>query len=154
VFSTLHTNDAVGAMTRLQDIGVEPYLVSSSVLCIIGQRLVRMICESCKQPAPFNPEWAKEFGLASNGAAAKVWEGKGCDACKHTGYRGRTVIYEILPISSSIQALISVLRSPATKIREKAIEEGMRPLRQCGWEKVAQGITTPAEVLRVTLQGL
>jgi len=129
VFSTLHTNDASGAVTRLEDIGVEPYLISSSVLCVIAQRLVRMICSACKQP------------------------GKGCDHCKNTGFRGRTVIYEMLPVTPAIQALIHN-RAPADKIREKALQEGMRTLRQCGLEKVREGITTQDEVFRATLQEL
>jgi general secretion pathway protein E len=151
VFSTLHTNDACGAVTRLEDIGVEPYLISSSTLCIIAQRLVRVICAGCKRPAALKPELHREFGLKAASPNAGVFEGGGCEDCKGTGYRGRTVIYEILPVSAEIQAAIAG-RSPAHKIREVALSQGMRTLRQCGWDKVLAGITTPGEVFRATLQ--
>jgi type II secretory ATPase GspE/PulE/Tfp pilus assembly ATPase PilB-like protein len=125
ILSTLHTNDAASAVTRLEDIGVQPYLISSSVLCLIAQRLVRVLCQACK--------------------------GAGCDACKGAGFRGRTAIYEILPVSPAIQEAI-LNRAPASRIRELAIAEGMRTLRQCGLEKAKRGITTPQEVFRATLQ--
>jgi len=151
VFSTLHTNDAPGAVTRLEDIGVEPYLISSSVLCIIAQRLVRVICKKCRQTLPLPREFRPEFGLAAQAPEVAVYVGKGCDACMGTGFRGRTVIYEILPIVPEIKDLI-VKRAPANVIREKAVAQGMRSLRQCGWEKIQAGVTTPEEVIRVTLQ--
>lgn len=151
VFSTLHTNDAPGAVTRLQDIGVEPYLISSSVLCMIAQRLVRLICKECRRPAPLKKELCVEFGIRPDGPEVTVYEGAGCERCKYTGYHGRTVIYEILPVRFSIQELIAA-RAPANLIREKAMAEGMRTLRQCGWQKVLDGLTTPEEVIRVTLQ--
>lgn len=151
VFSTLHTNDAAAAMTRLQDIGVEPYLISSSVLCVIAQRLVRVICEACKTAVPLSKGLYGEFGLPSNGPVITVYEGAGCDACKRTGFRGRTVIYEVLPIRPAIQELIAA-RDSALRIREQSVMDGMRTLRRCGWQKVVEGITTASEVLRATLQ--
>lgn len=151
VFSTLHTNDAASAVTRLQDIGLEPYLISSSVLCIMAQRLVRVICPACREETPVKPEVLREFGVAKGQAGAKVYGGRGCDACKFSGFRGRTVIYEILPLTNEVRDLI-MTRAPANRIREKAVEQGMKPLRQCGWDKVRQGVTTPEEVLRVTLR--
>jgi len=151
VFSTLHTNDASGAVTRLQDIGVEPYLISSSVLCAIAQRLVRVICPDCKRPTKLKPELLAEFDLPADSRTVEIFQGRGCDRCKQTGYLGRTVIYEILPIRPAIQDLI-VQRSPANVIRARAREGGMRTLRQCGWQKVLSGMTTPHEVLRVTHQ--
>ena len=150
VFSTLHTNDASGAITRLEDIGVEPYLISSSVLCVIAQRLVRVICDRCNERRPLPAEFRSEFGLAITGPETPVYRGKGCEHCKETGFRGRTVIYEILPITPDLQALI-VSRAPANIIRQKALEAGMQTLRQCGWEKILAGVTTPEEVIRATL---
>jgi type II secretory ATPase GspE/PulE/Tfp pilus assembly ATPase PilB-like protein len=151
VFSTLHTNDASGAITRLEDIGVEPYLISSSVLCIIAQRLVRVICKDCRRARTLSPELRAEFGLSTHGAEVAVYAGQGCETCKGTGFRGRTVIYEILPVTPDIQDLI-VQRAPSNVIREKALAGGMRSLRQCGWGKVLAGVTTPDEVIRVTMQ--
>jgi type II secretory ATPase GspE/PulE/Tfp pilus assembly ATPase PilB-like protein len=152
VFSTLHTNDAAGAVTRLEDIGLEPYLVSSSVLCIIAQRLVRVICPDCRKERPLTPEMAAEFGIPPAEAKGHcLFEGKGCPACNGSGYRGRTVIYEILPVTDELRELV-MKRAPAVHLRDKAIEQGMKPLRRCGWEKVLAGITTPEEVLRVTLR--
>ncbi len=151
VFSTLHTNDASGAITRLEDIGVEPYLIATSVLCVIGQRLVRVICRECRRPRPLPPQGRQEFGFPDPGGPVTVFEGAGCDACKQTGFRGRTVIYEILPVTPALQAAIGS-RAPAHAIREQALAEGMRTLRQCGWEKVLLGITTLEEVIRATLQ--
>jgi type II secretory ATPase GspE/PulE/Tfp pilus assembly ATPase PilB-like protein len=153
VFSTLHTNDAAGAVTRLQDIGLEPYLVSSSVVCLIAQRLVRLICPECRRERKMTPEIAAEFSLSPEEVRkASLSEGAGCDACQGTGFRGRTVIYEILPMTHEIRALVAS-RAPADVIRDKAVEQGMRPLRRCGWEKVARGLTAPEEVIRATLSG-
>ncbi len=151
VFSTLHTNDAASAVTRLQDIGLEPYLVSSSVLCLIAQRLVRTICHQCKAKSKPTSEVKKEFHLSEKDTDTFVFYGKGCEACKFSGYQGRTVIYEILPVTNEIRDLI-MERIPANKIRDKAINDGMQTLRQCGWDKIIRGITTPDEVLRATLQ--
>ena len=150
VFSTVHTNDAAGGVTRLLDMGVEPYLVASAVECFIAQRLVRVICDKCKEKVKLSAEVIKELGISEKiAAAATVYMGKGCEACKHTGYKGRTAIYEMLLITESMQQLI-LKRVSADQIRKKALQLGMRTLRQDGWEKIARGITTPAEVLRVT----
>ncbi len=150
VFSTLHTNDAASAVTRLLDMGVEPYLVSSSVECFVAQRLVRLICSKCKQPAKITSEMAKEFSLTPEQTAGlTVYEGKGCEACKFTGYRGREGIYEFLVMNDEIRDMIQT-RATANQINAKAIQSGMRTLRQDGWEKVKKGITTPSEVIRVT----
>jgi general secretion pathway protein E len=150
VFSTLHTNDAASAVTRLLDLGLEPFLVSSSVLCLIAQRLVRVICPDCKRPRPFSAATAGEFHLSPEEARTTIFEGAGCDACKGYGFRGRTVIYEILPVTDEVRELV-MSRAPANLIRDKALAQGMKPIRRCGWEKVARGITTPEEVIRVTL---
>jgi len=151
VFSTIHTNDAAGGVTRLLDMGVEPYLVSSSVECFVAQRLVRVICPSCKEEVTPSKEVLKELGVSGVRDINKIkfYEGRGCDECKHTGYKGRTAIYEILTVDGDIRALI-MSRKSADRIKEAALRGGMRTLRQDGWEKIKTGITTPSEVIRVT----
>ncbi|HAM41446.1 MAG TPA: type II secretion system protein GspE [Candidatus Omnitrophica bacterium] len=159
VFSTLHTNDASGGITRLLDMGVEPFLVSSSVLCFIAQRLVRVICRECQEDMPASPALREQFGVRDLPKTLK--RGRGCPTCKGTGYRGRTAIYEFLVVDEPIQRLI-LQRASSHEIARAAQQHGpsapsggagragMRPLRQDGWLKIAQGITTPQEVLRVT----
>ncbi len=150
IFSTLHTNDAASAVTRLVDMGIEPYLVSSSVECFIAQRLVRVICEKCKEEAKITSDIAKEFGLSSDEASrTMIYAGKGCEACKFTGYYGRRGIHEFLVVTDAIRDMV-VARKTAGQIKAKAIEQGMATLRQSGWEKVKAGLTTPGEVIRVT----
>lgn len=152
VFSTIHTNDAAGGVTRLLDMGVEPYLVSSAVECFIAQRLVRVICTKCKREHKPDKEILDELGVSGmNLSKVKIFEGKGCEACKHTGYKGRTAIYEILVMNEEIRELV-LKRSSSDQIKKKAISLGMRTLRQDGWEKIMAGITTPSEVIRVTQQ--
>lgn len=149
VFSTLHTNDAAGGIARLLDMGIEPYLVASSVECFIAQRLVRLICPSCKTEVPFTKEIMRELGVtAQDVKGVQIFEGKGCEACRFTGYRGRTAIYEFLVMTPSIKELI-LERVSSDKIKKKAVSEGMRTLAQDGWIKIKKGLTTPAEVLRV-----
>jgi len=148
VFSTLHTNDAPSAVTRLVDMGVEPFLISSSVIAIVAQRLVRTICPKCKtQYSPGEEELAdlkieKKEGLV-------FYRGEGCDKCKKTGYRGRIGIYEMLIMDENIRYLV-MSKAPADEIRKCAISQGMRVLRDDGFEKAKNGITTVEEVLRVT----
>lgn len=151
VFSTIHTNDAAGGITRLIDMGIEPFLVASSVECFIAQRLVRVICPDCKKEIKPSKEVLRELGVSEIKDVAKIkfYEGAGCDDCKHTGYMGRTAIYEILIIDNDIRDLI-MARKSADAIKKLAMEHGMRTLRQDGWEKIKLGITTPAEVMRVT----
>ena len=151
VFSTLHTNDAAGGVTRLLDMGIEPYLVASSVECFVAQRLVRLICPACKKEIKPSKETLRELGVGRKRDISKVrfYEGRGCDECKHTGYLGRTAIYEVLIVDSDIRNLVLGKKS-ADIIKEKAVERGMHTLRQDGWEKIKMGMTTPAEVLRVT----
>ncbi|NOX97525.1 MAG: Flp pilus assembly complex ATPase component [Nitrospirae bacterium] len=153
VFSTLHTNDAAGAVTRLLDMSIEPYLISSSVECIIAQRLVRLICPDCKHEVKQKKELIEEMGFTKEilETEAIIFEGKGCEKCKFTGYRGRTGIYEFLVMNDEIRQLV-LERTPANIIKEKAISLGMRTLRQDGWEKVRKGLTTASEVVRVTQQ--
>jgi len=155
VFSTLHTNDAAGAATRLLDMGIEPFLISSSLECLIAQRLVRIICPHCKRP--LNPEDKKDVFRQITDLGEldplknELYEGKGCEECRFTGYRGRTGIYEILTVSEPIRELI-LNRASSQQIKQKAVSEGMRTLRLDGLQKVLSGITTFTEVMRVTQQ--
>lgn len=151
VFSTLHTNDAAGAITRLLDMGVEPFLVSSSLECLIAQRLVRLICPKCKAPIKSRDEVVEEVkkDIGVDLKEAPLYEGEGCEACRFTGYHGRTAIHEILTLSHSIRELI-ISHASSQQIKEKAVSEGMRTLRQDGLQKVIAGLTTFSEVVRVT----
>jgi len=151
VFSTLHTNDAAGAVTRLLDLGVEPYLVSSSLIAVIAQRLVRKVCEYCRTEVQINPRELQALGVDARQISkdARFYVGKGCEKCFNTGYRGRTGIYEVMLITEKIQDLI-YRRESAGKIKKHALESGMKTLRMDGARKVLAGITTVAEVLRVS----
>jgi general secretion pathway protein E len=151
VFSTLHTNDSAGAVTRLLDLGVEPYLVSSSLIAIVAQRLVRKVCPDCKAPAHPTAQELGELGLGTpaENRGAKFYVGTGCERCFKTGYRGRTGIYEVMLINEQIQELI-YKRETAGTIKRLALEAGMQTLRMDGARKVLAGTTTVAEVLRVT----
>ncbi len=148
VFSTLHTNDAAGAISRLLDFGVEPYLVSSSMIAVLAQRLVRRICPDCKQPySPTEQEIAElEYKPQPDD---RFYNGPGCDKCFGTGYRGRIGIYEMMVIAEDIREMI-YLKQTAGAIKKKALTHGMNTLRMDGARKAAAGITTIAEVLRVT----
>jgi general secretion pathway protein E len=149
VFSTLHTNDAAGAISRLLDFGVEPYLVSSSLLCVLAQRLVRRICPDCKQAYEPPPHELRELGIGDISKDTKFYTGSGCAKCFETGYRGRTGIYELMVITEEIRELIYE-RQTAGAVKKKALEQGMQTLRMDGARKVLAGTTTIAEVLRVT----
>ncbi|NCC24589.1 MAG: type II secretion system protein GspE [Deltaproteobacteria bacterium] len=147
VFSTLHTNDSASAVTRLIDMGIEPFLVSSSVRAIIAQRLVRRVCSTCREPYTPRPEQLGEWGLDQAGGF--FHRAHGCPECLETGYRGRTGIYEFLPVGEEIANMI-LKTSDANQIRRRASELGMRTLREDGLLKAAQGLTTVSEILRVT----
>ncbi len=152
VFSTLHTNDAASGVTRLVDMGLEPFLVASSVDAFIAQRLVRTICPHCKTqdakvPADLIQEMAHSLKIDTQ--EVKVFKGLGCERCNKTGFYGRTALYEFLLVSDAIQA--AILEKPrAEYIRQLAMAEGMQTLRQNGWRKVISGVTTPSEVMNVT----
>jgi general secretion pathway protein E len=148
VFSTLHTNDAPSAITRLQDMGCEPYLFSSVLNGVLAQRLVRKICQVCRVPKAAEPAELAALGIASTGTE-ELFHGKGCDECRGTGYRGRTAIYELLRITESMRSLI-VRRAPAGEIRREAVAHGMVTLREDGWARARAGVTTVAEILRVS----
>src|SRR5262249_54773134 len=148
VFSTLHTNDAPSAFTRLIDMGIEPFLVGSTVEGVMAQRLVRTVCPDCKtEYTPEHHEVPADFPGA--GGALRIWKGAGCRSCRQTGFRGRTGIYELMVTGDTIRDLC-VQRVSAVVIRNQALKEGMITLRNDGWRKVQQGVTTIDEVARVT----
>jgi len=157
VFSTVHTNDSAGTVTRLLDLGVEPYLVSSSLIAVMAQRLVRKVCPDCRQEYEPKPHELRELGLMSANAqisdsvknGGKFFVGAGCDKCFDTGYRGRTGIYELMLISEEIRELI-YKRESAGMIKKAALNAGLQTLRMDAIRKVLAGITTISEVLRVT----
>jgi type IV pilus assembly protein PilB len=150
VLSTLHTNDAPSTINRLIDMGVEPFLVSSSVRLILAQRLIRRICSRCAVPVEPHPEALAELGVTEEWAKGVAFKkGNGCDACNKSGYSGRQGLFEVMPISPALARMILDRRS-ADDIREKAVEEGMLTLRQDGIRKVQKGITTIEEILRET----
>jgi len=144
VFSTLHTSDSASGITRLIDMGVEPFLAASSVKAFMAQRLVRKICDKCKVEEKMEKPIKIEDVLVD-----KYYKGKGCQECKNTGYKGRTTIYELLVIDEDIRDMI-MKGLPSTKIKERARAKGMKTLIESGWNKVKLGITTPEEILRVT----
>jgi len=148
VFSTLHTNDAIGAVTRLLDMGIEPYLVSSSIEATLAQRLVRVICDKCKKEYTPDKELLDDLKLSPD-KKMTFYEGEGCPACKFTGFKGRTAIYEIIVMSDQIRDLV-LRRASVAEIKEVAVKNGMRTLFDDGMKKVQMGITTIKEVLRVT----
>jgi type II secretory ATPase GspE/PulE/Tfp pilus assembly ATPase PilB-like protein len=148
VFSTLHTNDAPGAITRLQDMGVEPYLLASVLSGVLAQRLVRRICQSCRVPHVPDPADLLAIGVTDAGGA-ELYKGEGCDACRKTGYKGRVGIYELFVISEEIRSLI-LRKAPTSEIRKLAMDRGMLTLREDGWRKARAGQTTVEEILRVT----
>jgi general secretion pathway protein E len=145
VFSTLHTNDAPGAATRLVDMGVEPYLVASSVEVVVAQRLVRVICPKCKVETPQADvkRLRDEFGDL---VPPVLYHGTGCRHCQGTGFRGRQGIFEVMKVTDDIRSLV-LRRSPSHEIRAAAVHHGMRSLREDGWRIVAEGRTTIEEVM-------
>ena len=145
VLSTLHTNSAVGAITRLQDMGVEPFLLSSTLLGVVSQRLVRKLCPKCRQPAKLSNEEKQVFNLTDDD---NVFRAQGCDHCLHTGFKGRTGIYEIIEVDDALSTLIHDAESQSTI--EKYCRTKSNSLRDDGVRLVKQGDTTLDEVLRVT----
>ena len=150
VFSTLHTNDAASSVTRLLDIGIEPYLVASSVIAVIAQRLIRVICPDCRSEYEPTTEELMEVGLKRDDLAdGLIYLGMGCERCIETGYVGRTAIYEILPIIEEVREQV-ILRAGASQIKEAALKRGLKTLRMDGARKIVDGSSTVEEVLRVT----
>jgi len=150
VFSTLHTNDSAGALTRLVEMGIEPFLVASSVVGVLAQRLVRTICPHCREKYVPTPEWIEEMGLGESlPNDAEVFRGRGCEQCMQIGYRGRTGIYELLTVDDAVRDLIMKKRDSAA-IKAAAVRRGMIPLREAGIAKALGGSTSLEEIMRVT----
>ncbi|HEY5705855.1 MAG TPA: GspE/PulE family protein [Terrimicrobiaceae bacterium] len=150
VFTTLHTNDSTGAVTRLIDMGVEPFLISASLECVLAQRLIRRICTECRAPYEPTDSVLRSLGLTPHDIGDKnFYYGKGCDACNQTGYKGRKGIYELLKITDALRDMINN-RAPTVVIRQKAIELGMTTLREDGLRSIYDGITTIEEVVKYT----
>jgi general secretion pathway protein E len=153
VLSTLHTNDAPSSITRLTDMGIEKFLISSSVVAVLAQRLVRILCSHCKQSEDVSREWLRALGFSGgNGAAANravISKAVGCEACNHTGYRGRMGIFELMEMSESLRSGV-VAGSDAGTLARSARDSGMKTLLEDGYQKIVDGLTTPEEVLRVT----
>ena len=151
VFSTIHTNDSASTITRLLDMGIEPFLVASSVEGIVAQRLVRGLCKVCRNPVEVDHEFLREhnFPLERLATEGPIHEAVGCDECRGTGYKGRTGIFEILPVTDEIRPLV-IAHASASAIKQQALGHGMKTLRDDGWDKVLAGVTTIDEILRVT----
>jgi type II secretory ATPase GspE/PulE/Tfp pilus assembly ATPase PilB-like protein len=146
VFSTLHTNDAPSAITRLIDMGLEPFLVASTVEGLLAQRLVRRICKSCKEEHPTRD--ATFEGIVPEDITL-FWRGKGCEECRGTGYRGRQGIFELVMVDDAVREMV-LRRDGANRIKKYCVEHGMKTLRDYGWDAVRIGMTTPEEVIRIT----
>ena len=150
VFSTLHTNDSASAITRLVDMGVEPFLISSSILAVVAQRLVRVLCEDCRKTYIPNPIYLKSIGFSPDRFKEhRVYKAVGCENCFNTGYRGRFGIFEIMVLTERLKSLI-LKTFDSNRIKHEAVQQKMRTLRQDGMQKVLNGLTTVEEVLRVT----
>jgi type IV pilus assembly protein PilB len=150
VLSTLHTNDAPSAVTRLADMDIDPYLVATSVILVVAQRLIRKVCPSCKQPVETPIKKLVSLGFSEEEAAElKLYAGKGCGRCNSTGYKGRIGLFETMVVSPAVRDMI-LEHAPASALRAKAVEEGMTTLRQSGLTKIRAGLTTPEEVFRET----
>ncbi len=150
VFSTLHTNDAVSGITRLLDMGIEPFLLASVVRAFIAQRLVRTICEDCKEVTGYPLDYLQEIG-APIPPDLKFYHGRGCDHCRQTGYRGRAAIYEIVPVNENLRRMV-IRKETGSAMKARAVADGMETLRDDGWRRVLSGKTTVEEVVRVTQQ--
>jgi type IV pilus assembly protein PilB len=151
VLTTLHTNDCPSTVARLLDMGIPPFLVSSALTVILAQRLGRKVCKDCRQPYEVDEESLVPYGHVPQGLGrVQFYKGKGCPACAFTGMKGRVAIYEVMPISEEMRTLI-LRNAPTNEIRDLALSQGMKTLRQNGLQKVIEGVTTVEEVLRVTL---
>jgi len=151
VMSTVHTNDAPGTITRLIDMGIEPFLITSAVLLILAQRLVRKVCMECREPIQVNPKLLLGLGIPReeiNGFTA--YKGKGCSICSNTGYKGRIGLYEVMPLWDELKELV-LSRASTVEIKREAIRLGMKTLRMAGISKIKEGMTTIEEILRTTI---
>ena len=146
VLSTLHTNDAPTAVSRLTEMGIEPFLTASALDCVVSQRLARLLCSHCKEPITIRADVLRDFGIDED---VESYAAKGCKRCGFSGYKGRVGLYEAMTVSKEIREL-AIERASADKIRDVAIEQGMRTLQEDGIDKFRMGITTIQEVARVT----
>jgi len=152
VLSTVHTNDAPSTVTRIIDMGIEPFLISSSVILILAQRLIRKICSECKEPIKVHPQMLIDLGVSPDEVKSfPTFKGKGCPICSNTGYKGRLGLYEVMTLKDEIKELIFA-RASNSELKKEAIRLGMRTLRQSGIQKIKNGITTIEEVLRTTIE--
>jgi type IV pilus assembly protein PilB len=145
VLSTLHTRDAVSALTRMGDMGIEPFMVAAAIDCVVAQRLARTLCDHCKQIVQMPESLREEYDLVD----VELFEPVGCIRCGQTGYRGRTGLFEVVPMTDPLRQLV-LERASLTEISQLAVAEGMRTMRDDGIAKVKEGVTTLAEVARVT----
>jgi type IV pilus assembly protein PilB len=151
VLSTVHTNDAPGTISRLIDMGIEPFLITSSVILILAQRLIRKICSECREQIKVHPQLLIDLGVSPDEAKNfNVFKGKGCTICSGTGYKGRVGLYEVMTMKEEVKELV-LSRSSTSEIKKEAIRMGMKTLRQSGIHKVKEGLTTIEEVLRATM---
>ena len=152
VLSTVHTNDAPGTVTRLIDMGIEPFLISSAVILILAQRLIRKICMDCREPTKVHPQLLIDLGVPPDEVKSfPVYKGKGCTICNNTGYKGRVGLYEVMPMREEVKELV-LSRASTSEIKKEAIRLGMKTLRQSGIMKIKDGVTTIEEVLRSTIE--
>jgi type IV pilus assembly protein PilB len=152
VLSTVHTNDAPGTINRLIDMGIEPFLISSAVILILAQRLIRKICMDCREPVKVHPQLLIDLGIPPDEVRSfQVYKGKGCSICNNTGYKGRLGLYEVMPMKEEIKELV-LSRASNSEIKKEAIRLGMKTLRQSGIMKIKDGVTTIEEVLRSTIE--
>jgi type IV pilus assembly protein PilB len=152
VLSTVHTNDAPGTINRLIDMGIEPFLISSAVVLILAQRLIRKICMDCREPIKVHPQLLIDLGIPPDEVKSfQVYKGKGCSICNNTGYKGRLGLYEVMPMKEEIKELV-LSRASNSEIKKEAIRLGMKTLRQSGVTKIKDGVTTIEEVLRSTIE--
>jgi type IV pilus assembly protein PilB len=152
VLSTVHTNDAPGTINRLIDMGIEPFLISSAVILILAQRLIRKICMDCREPVKVHPQLLIDLGIPPDEVRSiQVYKGKGCSICNNTGYKGRLGLYEVMPMKEEVKELV-LSRASSSEIKKEAIRLGMKTLRQSGVMKIKDGVTTIEEVLRSTIE--
>lgn len=151
VLSTVHTNDAPGTITRLIDMGIEPFLISSAVILILAQRLIRKICMDCREPIKVHPQLLIDLGVSPDEVKSlTIYKGKGCPICNNTGYKGRLGLYEVMPMKEEIKELV-LSRASTSEVKKEAMRLGMKTLRQSGTLKIKNGLTTIEEVLRSTI---
>ena len=152
VLSTVHTNDAPGTITRLIDMGIEPFLISSAIILILAQRLIRKVCTDCREPIKVHPQLLIDLGIPPDEVKSfPTYKGKGCSICNNTGYKGRLGLYEVMPMKEELKELI-LSRASTSEIKKEAIRLGMKTLRQSGIVKIKEGLTSIEEVLRTTIE--